>query len=394
MGWQTSPIASVRCADYSLEAVRAAVDGLLAPLGGMEAFVRPGERIVLKPNCLLAAEPGQAITTHPVVVRVVAELVRREGAFPVVVESPGAGIPHTVRALRRVYGRTGLAAMAEEIGLELGLDTEVEAVSAPGAVLAKRVDMLRAVREADGVISLPKLKTHTYMTFTGAVKNLFGVIPGYAKPGFHAKLADPGRFADMLLDVCGLVSPRLSVMDAVLALEGDGPGTAGRPRMVGALLAGADPVSLDLAACRMVGIEPAAVPVLLAAQHRGLVDLRAASPVLGVPLDAFGVAGFEWPRSTWNGGGFGPRAAMERALRPVLNNATNPRPRPRPGRCTACGVCARACPVGAVTVRDRLALVDDARCIRCYCCHELCPEGAVDLERTLTGRALRALGVR
>lgn len=391
---EPAPIVLAACEAYGLDRVRRALDELLEPLGGMGSFVRPGERIALKPNCLLAAEPDRAITTHPVIVRAVAEAVREAGGRPVIVESPGAGIPNTERALRRVFAKTGLTAMAEEIGLEISLSTEVESVSAPGSHLVKRLDVMRALREVDGVISLSKLKTHTYMTFTGAVKNLFGAIPGYGKPGHHAKLADPDRFADMLLDVAALVAPRLSIMDAVVALEGDGPGTGGRPRPLGALLAGVDPVAVDVAACRLVGIELEAVPVLRAAERRGLVRLDADFPLVGVPLEELAVRDFDWPRAAWPAGGIGRRMLLQRVAKPLLDAAANARPRPRRGRCTACGTCERACPVGAITLVDRLAVVDDSRCIRCYCCHELCPENAVDLERALLGRVAQAVGLR
>ena len=134
--------------------------------------------------------------------------------------------------------------------------------------------MLAPLVEADAVLSLCKLKTHFFMTFTGGVKNMFGAVPGFAKPGYHAKLADPERFGDMLLDIAGMIRPRLTLMDAILALEGDGPGTAGRPRHVGALLASRDPVALDVVACGIAGIVPLSVPTLAQAQRRGWWDGR------------------------------------------------------------------------------------------------------------------------
>lgn len=392
--WDRSPVALTRCSRYGLHGVRQALDDLLAPLGGMRAFVRPGERIALKPNCLLGTAPERAITTHPLIVRAVAEAVKEAGAHPVLVESPGPATMNTERALRRVFAKTGMLAMAEEVGLEVSFDTESEAVSAPGSVLVKRMEVLRALREADGVISLSKLKTHTYMTFTGAVKNLFGAVPGYGKAGFHATLADPDRFADMLLDLADVVAPRLSLMDGVVALEGDGPGTGGRPRELGVLLAGRDPVAVDVAACRLVGIDSAAVPVLRAAARRGRLSLDLTPPILGERLEDLMVSDFEWPGTAWQEGGLGRRLLLERLAKPILDAATQFRVRPAAGRCTACGICEQACPVGAIRIEGGLAVVDDSRCIRCYCCHELCPEEAVELQSTRLGRLSRAIGLR
>ena len=387
-------VATGRCGTYETIAVRAALDEVLAPLGGMKAFVRAGERIALKPNLLMAAAPEAGITTHPSIVRAVAEAVREAGAVPFVVESPGAGIPHTAIALRRVYRKTGLLALAEETGLELSVATDVEPLHAADAVLVKRIEVLRALAEADGIISLPKLKTHNYQVYTGAVKNLFGAIPGYAKTGYHAKLADPNLFADMLLDVVAALAPRLSLMDAVVGLEGEGPGTGGRPRQVGVLLASRDPVALDRVACRIVGIDERSVPVLRAAERRGLARLDRPPAVVGVPVEELVVSGFLGVRDRWTGGRFASSPAVKWLLGKTLVDATSPRPRPRQERCTGCATCERACPTGAIVVRQRLAVVDDGSCIRCYCCHELCPENAVDLEPALLGRLVRAVGHR
>jgi len=265
-------VATVRCAAYDIDRVRAAVGEVLAAFGGMAAFVRPGERVALKPNLLLAALPEKGITTHPAVIEAVALEVRAAGAMPFVVESPGAGIPYSERALEKVYRVTGLREMADRIGLPLSTDTRVVVVSHPEGLLVKRAEVLAPLVEAYAVLSLCKLKTHFFMTYTGAVKNVFGAVPGFAKPGYHAKLADPMRFGDMLLDIAGMIRPRLTLMDAIVALEGDGPGTAGRPREVGALLASRDPVALDVVACGIAGIAPRSVPTIARAVPRGWWD--------------------------------------------------------------------------------------------------------------------------
>lgn len=382
------------CASYQEDDVERALHAVLEPLGGMEAFVSPGERIALKPNLLLAALPEAAVTTHPAVVAAVAEAVRAVGAHPVVVESPGAGIPHTRATLRRVYRRTGLAELAERTGLELSYDTSARSVAHETAAVAHRLEILSALLDADGVISLPKLKTHYFMTYTGAVKNLFGAVAGFAKPGFHARLHDPARFAHMLLDVADLVAPRLSVMDAVLAMEGDGPGLGGTPRPLGALLASSDPVTLDLAACDLVGLDPRRVPVLAAAEERGLLPVaRGDALFAGADPAGLRVDDFVIPKRAVDPVGLGRAARLEVVLRPLMRELFSARPRPRADRCTGCRTCERACPTGAITVRERRAVVDDQACIRCYCCHELCPEAAVDLVYGRTARALRALGL-
>ncbi len=387
---------AARCADYEFEAVQAALRRVLAPLGGMAAFVRPGERIALKVNLLLGVSPEQAITTHPAVVAAVAVEVREAGAHPLVVESPGSGILHVKSLLERVYRKTGLRDAADRHGFALNLDMGWQAVSLPDARLVRRLEVMDPIREADGVINLAKFKTHTFMVFTGATKNLFGVIPGLNKVAFHGKFQDPSRFAEMLLDVVGYVRPRLSIVDAILGLEGKGPGTGGKPRLLGFLLAGTDTVAMDVACCRIARIDTTAVPVLAAARERNLWSGRAADvDTVGVPVAELLVKDFLLPAPNARERGDGPVGAVERLARPILRGGFSPRPRPKVGRCTLCGACERACPGKAISLDKEagVANVDDALCIRCYCCHEVCPSAAIDLDFTGLGRAVHRLGL-
>ena len=267
--------------------VREAVRQVLAPLGGMPAFVKPGERIAIKPNMLMAVPPERAITTHPAVVAAVALEVREAGAVPVVVDGPGTGVLHLAPVIERAFRAVGYREVADRYGFELSVDTNWQTVSVPGAVWAKQLDIMTPILEADGVINLPKFKTHMYMTLSAATKNLFGVIPGLNKAAYHGKLPEPDRFADMLLDVAYFIKPRLHLVDGITALEGNGPGTGGSPRQLGVLVAGADPTIVDVACCRIAGLDARSVPTLVAAEKRGFWSGRAADvDTLGVPVAA------------------------------------------------------------------------------------------------------------
>jgi uncharacterized protein (DUF362 family)/Pyruvate/2-oxoacid:ferredoxin oxidoreductase delta subunit len=394
VGSERTPVVATRCSEYEYEIVRAALREVLGPLGGMAAFVRPGERIALKPNLLLGTAPELAITTHPEVVAAVAAEVREVGAHPVVVESPGSGIVHAKTFIDRVYRKTGYREAAERYGFELNLDTGYEAVSHPGGRLVRRFEVMDPILAADGVINLCKFKTHTFQIFTGATKNLFGVIPGLNKVGYHGRFADPVRFGEMLLDVAAFASPRLSIMDAVVGLEGKGPGTAGKARPLGFLLAGTDTVAIDVACCRVARIDPAAVPVLVAALEHGLWSGRAADvDTLGVPLADLQVQDFVLPARQARERGDTPVGLVETLSRRVLQGGFTPMPRPKRGRCTRCGDCVQACPTGAMSMGEEVSKVDDDLCIRCYCCHEVCPYAAIDLEFKGWGRVVNRLGL-
>jgi ferredoxin len=198
----------------------------------------------------------------------------------------------------------------------------------------------------------------------------------------------------MLLDLAGLVAPRLNIVDAILGMEGDGPGTGGTPRMIGALLAGADAVTVDVACCRVIGMDPSAVPTLVAARQRGMWSGHPSDvETLGVPVADLLVEGFVMPRSM-QGIGVGPLGLMEEPARRFLRRF-NRWPVPKSGRCTLCGACERGCPVGAICLDEEanVARVDDSTCIRCYCCHEVCPDAAIDLEYSWMGALLHRMRV-
>lgn len=388
------PVSIARCPDY--EHVEEVLEACLDSLGGIGRFVSPGQRVLLKPNLLSAAEPEAAITTHPSVVRAVARLVKRAGGRPILADSPGVDVPSTEGGLRRLYRTTGLLALAEAGEFELSYDATAVSVPNPDGKVVKRLEVFRPAVEADVVIALPKLKTHALTKLSGATKILFGVVPGMGKPGCHAAFHDPSLFGEMLLDIIAAVRPALFVMDGVIGMEGDGPGRHGTPRTLGLLLASPDAVALDLAVCRLVGLDPARVPPLRAARDRGLWNGQVQPTLVGgQSLDEFVVPNFRLPRGERDGladaTNMLPIPALFRRMVVDLFAAT---PVPLAARCTGCASCVKACPVGAIKVEGRLAVVDKPACIRCYCCHEMCPQAAIDLRVSRAGRAFSRVAGR
>lgn len=339
--------------------------------------------MVLKPNLLQAQPPERGITTHPVVVAAVARWVRSTGATPVIVDSPG-GLLNT-RVLRKVYQATGMLAVAEETGALLNHDVSAVRVSLSGGKATQTLDALRAVEEADAIINLPKLKTHGLLQLTGAVKNLFGTVPGVTKGAYHARFPAVERFSAMLLDILGYYAPVLTVMDAVVAMEGDGP-SGGDLRQVGLLLVSTDAVAVDLLATTVIGMPLASVPTMAAAVRRGLTSGRVEDvEVLGAALQDVRVKDFKRAATGTE------RARMIPASVPAwITNQLLARPQAGV-RCIACGTCVRNCPAQAITIVSQRARMDLDRCIRCYCCHELCPVDAVELHSSPLARLLNWL---
>ncbi len=375
----------VRCADYSQ--VEKKIAELIGMMGGIEAFVSRDERIVLKTNLLAAANPEKAVTTHPSVVFSVARMAKDKKAKLIIADSPGSGYPYTEKVMERTYRITEMDQVAKGVGIELNFDTSYKIVSYPEGKFFRRFEIITPVHEADAMINLCKLKTHGFMHMTGAVKNIFGVIPGLTKPGYHAKLQEKSHFANMLLDLATYISPRLSIMDAVVGMEGNGPQN-GNPRFVGMLLASTSPLALDVIAGEIIGLPKDRNPVLVEAEKRGLSPVSLDQlKLIGEDPSKLHIQDFKLPATV---PGFHDRIFA--LIQPIFRNAFSVFPRVIGSKCLSCGTCRDACPMHAITVIDKTpARIDTKNCIRCYCCHEMCPHDAMELHRSRLYRLLNRI---
>lgn len=346
-------VAVERAVRYDPSEVAEAMGRALAPLGGMGAFVRPGERVLIKPNMLAAKTPERAVTTHPEALRAVIWLVREAGGIPLVGDSPGIG------GFRAVAEKSGMAAVAREAGAELVPFDDAAAVSGSG--LFRRMDVARPYLEADRLINLPKLKTHEMMTMTCAVKNLFGAVVGTAKAGWHLKAgADRELFARLLLEIYLLRPPDLTIVDAVVAMEGDGPGS-GDPRPMGLILAGANAVAVDVVAAELAGIPKQLLWVERAAERLGIDGWdRSRITTVGLSPDDARVPDFRLPHLS------DVQFGLPGFLKNRLRHHLTARPVPNPEGCRLCGACLDACPPRAISVRDGRLHFDYHACIRCF----------------------------
>ncbi len=369
----TNPtVALSACGSYEPQEVEEAVANALSALGGLDRFIQPGMRVAIKTNLVLKSSPESATITHPAVIAAVAKQVMALGATAIIGDSPGG--PFTPGRMKSIYQAAGLAEVAAQTGAELNMDLEGEAVYTPEAKRLKQWQICRFITQADAIINCAKLKTHGLTRYTGAVKNLYGCIPGTVKVEYHFRMPELKDFSDMLVDIACHVKPMLSLIDAVVAMEGDGP-SAGTPRAVGCLLASEDAHALDVAGCRLMGVPPLEICTVQRAAERGLIDPERVD-VVGGAVEDFIVPGFTVPAG--REGKSLPRFAPPWALK-LLEKRIQPRPVFHHDLCVGCGDCQRSCPPKAISMIHHRPEVDRAACIRCFCCQELCPAKAITI---------------
>ena len=379
-------VSLVRCGDYGREEVLERVRESVELLGGLGHFISPGQKVLLKPNLLQAAGPEKCVTPHPSVVYSVGKLLKDHGCNVVLADSPGAGLSYTESGLRKVYAASGLDKVTEELGIELNFDTTYREVPNPAGRKVKRFVVISPALDADAIVSVCKAKTHVMTAMTGATKNLFGLLPGWEKPSFHSRMESTMDFAGMLLDLSELIRPRLSIMDAVMGMEGDGPNN-GEPRKIGAILASGSCHAVDVVEARLMGFDPLDICTIRGAVERGyldqdLTDVR----VIGARTEDLALPDFKKP-STYVPG---QQHEQGRLIRTVgkLARAYALRPEVITERCVGCGQCEKVCPKRTVKVKNGKARFSYGECIRCYCCHEMCPHDAIALRRSTGGRVL------
>jgi len=371
------------CPDYTADVEMSLREGL-AEWGGMSMFVKPGQRTLLKVNLLMKKGPEEAVTTHPSVVEAVVRLVQEAGGIPIIGDSPGG--PYTVNALQTIYTMSGLREVAERTGAILNEDVGQTTIQCPEAKLAKSLTVTNCVLNADVVIPISKLKTHGMMTFTGAVKILFGVIPGLLKAEYHFKMFKTTDFADLLVDIASWVSPALSIMDGVVGMEGDGP-SAGKPRNIGALIISTDPFALDVVAADLIGLKPERVPTLMAARARSLTSRLNEIELKGDSRSLWHIENFIIPKAVSTN--FLDMVSLPQTVKNFVLNRVRPFPMFEHEVCVGCRDCVNNCPPKALTMNEnQRPIVDLQACIRCFCCQELCPQQAVKLFKPWLGRKL------
>lgn len=377
------PKVSLRAvADYRRETLETEVAQLLAPLGGISAFVRPGQRVLVKPNLLSAKGPDKAVTTHPELVRAVVRLAQQAGGVISVGDSPGIGTP------RQVARACGILQVCEETGASFAPFADSDKIRPRGSTF-QELEIARDIVEADVIINLPKLKTHQMMGVTCAVKNLFGAVVGLRKPRLHLQAGtSKAFFALMLLELAEQIAPALNIVDAVIGMEGNGPGS-GDPVQIGALLAGADALAVDAVALALLGLPTTASWTQQVARQSGRSgSILGEVEVFGPEPASLRPVRFRPAKAT------DVNFGLPDFLKNPLKRSLTALPAVDRQQCTACGLCAQHCPPSAMQVEGKKLQIDLQNCIGCFCCQELCPRNAILTHQGLLLRLNRFLSGR
>jgi len=361
------PVSLARCRTYETLEVEAAVRRAVDALGGIRAFIRPGERVLVKPNLLTDALPEAGVDTHPEVLRAVLRCIK--AVTPHIVCGDAPSVWGKRRDVDRVYEVSGMRRVCDEEGVQM--------VYFNIPRLRGRYPLTDWLEKCDRVVSVSKFKTHGFTVLTAGIKNCYGFVVGMNKMKIHGESPCPQDLCRALVDIYELCRPHLNICDGIVAMEGEGPGSSGTLRTMELVAASPDALALDMVLAQIMGLEPDAIPTNREAMQRAQASGRTLDvAACGAPLASFVVKDFVLPRTTFFHRA--PRWLLGAAktllrLRPVID----------PAYCRVCGVCQKGCPASAIDNRGGRMVIDAQRCILCLCCQELCPHHAVSIKKSL-----------
>ena len=362
------PKVYIRKAEYDYSTLKPLVFELMDSIAG--DLIQKGKRVVIKPNLLAAATPDMAVVTHPLIVKAAAEYVISKGVRPQISDSPAVG------SFEKILKESGIKDVLEGLDVEFKEFKDFVAVDV-GKPFGK-IEIAADAVNADIIINLPKIKTHSQMLLTLGIKNLFGCIVGMKKPEWHLRAGvDREVFAELLVKIYQAIRPAVNIYDGILAMEGQGPGKSGVPKEVGVIVGSGDAPAADRVISEMLGVEPDMVLT-----NRIALDQGQETGEITIDGDLPQIDGFRFPEMAPMS--FGPKIVHGYIRRHLVQ-----RPECDKKECRLCGECWEYCPAEAITHDKKKIYFDYDKCIRCYCCIEVCPHAALRAVETLTGRVAR-----
>lgn len=340
----------------------------------LKSKIKKGMTVVIKPNLVIKAKPESGIITHPFVVAAIGILIKEMGAKVLIAESSGG--PFTSATCKMIFGSAGYKDIAEKYGFELYTQAQYSKVTISNPLICGELSIIDPYINADFVIDIAKLKSHCMTGLSGAVKNLFGVVPGLMKPELHCRFPEENDFVKMLTDISLYVKPNLSVMDAIEGLEGDGP-TGGVKRKMGFTAVSENPYALDFVCANIIGMVPENIKMIKLWMDKGLSPKNLSEVILSDNIENYLQKDFLMPRSK----NTDMIERLPKFLRPLASKLATPKPVIEAKKCIGCGKCAESCPQHTIEIKDKKAIINYRNCIKCFCCHEMCPMHVIDIKR-------------
>jgi uncharacterized protein (DUF362 family)/NAD-dependent dihydropyrimidine dehydrogenase PreA subunit len=369
-----SQVSIIKCRDYNPELVLGSVKRAIDLLGGITDFVKPRSKVLVKPNLLMAKGPESGIVTHPEVLRAVIIVLKEINCKILVGDGPSVW-GNQIEDVTDVYRLSGVSKICEEEGVEL--------VRFDKRRMRKKFPLTTYLDECDHLVSIPKFKTHEFTLLSGAIKNLFGLVSGTFKTELHKNYFDLRDFSRILVDILEEVRPSLTIVDGIVALEGDGPATSGKVRELGLILAGRDCVAIDVVMAKIMNIKPFDVLSTKDAAARGLGagDINFIE-ILGEKLSDVIEELFLLPSSSTI------RKKVPKPIIALVKKFVRYYPEAVPSKCIRCAACIKICPNKCITMKKNGVYFDYKECIACFCCQEVCPEAAIRVKKSFLAKII------
>jgi uncharacterized protein (DUF362 family)/NAD-dependent dihydropyrimidine dehydrogenase PreA subunit len=361
-----SEVSLVRCGSYNTADTEDAVRRSIELLGGIGKFIKPNEKVLIKPNLLTDAFPDKGITTHPEVVRAVIRAIKPVTQNIFCGDSPSVWGERL--DIEHVYETSGIRKVCEDEGVKIVYFTTPK--------LYRSYPLTNWLDQCDRLVSIPKFKTHGMTILTAGIKNLFGLVVGMNKMKIHYDHPRPQDLSRALVDLYEIRKPDLTILDGVIAMEGEGPGSGGILRPMNLIASSADALCLDIILSKIMGLLPSDIPTNKEAIQRGLAPSQASSIIVtGEGLKSFCVKDFKLPKSP-------SLDAAPKWFVDLFKQFLKIKITINPRRCRACGLCIKGCPAQAMAIEDNRVRIDDEKCLRCLCCQEVCPQAAIGIKKS------------
>lgn len=362
--------------EYNQSLMDLAVEKMMKELNILSEL-RPEMKVVIKPNLIIAKPTSTPATTHPVVIRAVASWLRKNGITNITLAESSGG-PYLYEYMKTVYKVCGVSTLSDV--LTLNNDFSSVPIHTPGNFKNHSFNIITPITTADYIINICKLKTHSMTGLSAGMKNLFGVIPGLEKPQLHCMWPNIEDFSNMILEIDQIVKPNLTIVDAVDAMEGNGP-TGGTSHPLGIILGSKDMYTQDYFATTLMKLDPSSIVMIRQAIEKGLaqpekIELRGDS----IPEN---LTPFQIPDSIKLDFSNLMPGMLGKLFAKICAKVLKSFPKVDNQKCVGCGKCAESCPEHIIKIKNKKAIFKRKGCISCFCCQEMCPMKAIFVKKAL-----------